>query len=144
MFNKNLAKEAHRMAKEIKGEYPEVNYKFQFGLNVKYLLSKVEEVENTMAELMGSPKQIAWAEKIRSEKMAAWEKEQKDMKDAPNQKYVVELAAAAERIFNIESASNWINLKDHSIISLARADMKKKLNRYCFDIGEEKAFTDRY
>ncbi len=144
MFNKKLASDAHKMAKEIKREYPEVDYKFQFGLDVKYLLSKIEEVENIMVELVGSEKQIAWAEKIRSEKMAAWEKEKEDMKDAKNQKYVAELTSATERIFSIESASNWIDLKDHSIISLARADMKKKLNRYCFDIGTEKAFADRY
>lgn len=67
MFNKNLIKEAHRLAKEIKAEHPEVNYNFQFGLNIKYLLSKVEGVEKVMVELVGSEKQIKWAEQIRIE-----------------------------------------------------------------------------
>lgn len=65
MFNKNLIKEAHRIAREIKREYPKVNYKFQFGLNVKYLLSKVEGVEKVMVELVGSEKQIKWGNDIK-------------------------------------------------------------------------------
>ena len=46
MFNKKLVKEAHRLAREIKIEYPEVDYRFQFGICMKYLLSEreVEEV----------------------------------------------------------------------------------------------------
>jgi hypothetical protein len=76
--------------------------------------------------------------------MEDWKKEQDDLKDAENKKYTAELTAAAERIFSVENASNWIDMRKHSIISLARADMKKKLMLYCFDIGTEKAFADRY
>ncbi len=51
MFNKNLAQDAHRIAREIKKQFPEIDYNFQFGINIKYLLSKVKEVEETMAEI---------------------------------------------------------------------------------------------
>lgn len=63
MTKKNLMKKAHEMTKEIKEEYPEVDYKFQLGLCLKAL--RDEEGVNDMVELKGSEKQIAWAEDIR-------------------------------------------------------------------------------
>ena len=62
---KNIMKEAHRMAKEIKREYPSVDYKFQLGLCISYLYeeSKKEVVE--VKELKGSAKQVKWANEIR-------------------------------------------------------------------------------
>lgn len=142
-FSGKLVRKAHKLTREIKKEYPEVNYSFQFGLEMKCLLSQKEE-ENKVVELKGSKKQVTWAEDIRKEKLEQWEKEKDYMKDAENQDYVAELTAAAERIFSIEYASNWIDARNHSIVSLARADMKKKLMMYCFDIGTEKAFVNRY
>ena len=61
---KNVMKEAHKMTKEIKIEYPEVNYKFQLGLCISYLSKNKGDVE--MVELKGSEKQVIWAEKIRN------------------------------------------------------------------------------
>lgn len=63
MSNKELFKEAHKMAKEIKKEYPKVNYMFQFSLCLSYLKERGEEI---MRELQGSEKQITWAEDIRN------------------------------------------------------------------------------
>ena len=34
---KNIMKEAHKLTKEIKKEFPEVDYKFQLGLCISYL-----------------------------------------------------------------------------------------------------------
>lgn len=59
-----IMKEAHKMAKEIKAEFKEVDYKFQLGLCISYLLKEEEK----MVELQGSEKQIKWANDIR-EKM---------------------------------------------------------------------------
>lgn len=53
MFDKELVKEAHRLAREIKTEYPEVNYSFQFGICIKYLLSN-KEVEKVLIKTMSS------------------------------------------------------------------------------------------
>jgi len=60
---KNVMKAAHKMAKEIKAEYPNVDYKFQLGLCISYL----SKGENEMVGLKGSEKQIKWAEEIRKE-----------------------------------------------------------------------------
>lgn len=56
-----IMKEAHRITKEIKIEFPDVDYKFQLGLCISYLLKE----EKTMVELQGSEKQIKWANNIR-------------------------------------------------------------------------------
>ena len=56
-------KEAHRLTKEIKNEFPEVDYKFQLGICMSYLLN--EKGENKMVELQGSEKQVKWALSIR-------------------------------------------------------------------------------
>ena len=37
---KNLLKEAHKLTREIKGEYPEVNYMAQLGICISYLSEK--------------------------------------------------------------------------------------------------------
>lgn len=63
---KDLMKKAHQMTREIKREYPEVDYKFQLGLCMSYLLSE-KKGGNRMVELKGTEKQIKWAEDIREE-----------------------------------------------------------------------------
>lgn len=62
MTKKELMIKAHKMVKEIKAEYPAVDYKFQLGLCLAYLY---KEGENEMVELKGTEKQVAWAESIR-------------------------------------------------------------------------------
>ena len=52
MIKTNLFKAAHKMAKDIKAEYSEVNYKFQFGLCLSYL-SKIEgEIKMKVSEMI--------------------------------------------------------------------------------------------
>lgn len=63
MTKKELMIKAHKMAKEIKTQYPTVDYKFQLGLCLSYLQN---EGEVKMVELKGSEKQIKWAEDIRA------------------------------------------------------------------------------
>ncbi|WP_195989982.1 hypothetical protein [Clostridium sp. D53t1_180928_C8] len=63
MTKKELMIKAHKMAKEIKNEYPTVDYKFQLGLCLAYLYENEGDVK--MVELKGSEKQIVWAEEIR-------------------------------------------------------------------------------
>ncbi len=60
---KNLFKEAHKLTKEIKAKYPNVDYKAQFGICLSYLQEMKGECK--MVELKGSEKQIKWAEDIR-------------------------------------------------------------------------------
>lgn len=51
-----IMREAHKMAKEIKNEYPEVDYKFQLGLCISYLLNERVEEKMELKELKGTEK----------------------------------------------------------------------------------------
>lgn len=65
MNMKNLMKKAHELTRKIKGEFPEVDYKFQLGLCLSFLSKEgAETIE--LKELEGSEKQVAWAEEIRN------------------------------------------------------------------------------
>lgn len=75
---KNLLKEAHKLTKEIKNKYPEVDYKAQLGICISYLNNK-EEVE--MVELKGTEKQIDWAEEIRKNIIEMFDKKIEKMND---------------------------------------------------------------
>ena len=64
----NIMKEAHKMTKEIRKEFPNVDYKFQLGLCLSFLYeNKKEGIKMEMAKLEGSEKQIKWAESLREE-----------------------------------------------------------------------------
>lgn len=41
---RNILKEAHKLTKEIKAEYPDVNYKAQLGICISYLASNANEI----------------------------------------------------------------------------------------------------
>jgi len=47
-FNGELVSKAHKETKKIKKEFPEINYSFQFGLEMKYLLSKIKRIEDVI------------------------------------------------------------------------------------------------
>lgn len=49
LFNSKMMKEAHKMAKELKEKYSDINYHYQLGLCIKYLLK--EEKLNKMIGL---------------------------------------------------------------------------------------------
>ena len=59
----NLMKKAHKLTKEIKKQYPEVDYKTQLGLCLSFLS---QEGGKEMVELKGTEKQVKWAEDIRN------------------------------------------------------------------------------
>ena len=61
----NILKRAHQLTKEIKIEYPEVDYKAQLGICLTFLYDN-KEVKG-MVELEGTEKQVKWAEEIRKE-----------------------------------------------------------------------------
>ena len=57
-MKRNLMKEAHKLTKEIKKQYPEVDYKTQLGLCLSFLSQEKEGKE--MVEIsIGTEKQIA-------------------------------------------------------------------------------------
>ncbi|MFL8710806.1 hypothetical protein Q3304_08570 [Clostridioides sp. GD02377] len=61
---KNLFKEAHKMTREIKRKYNDVEYKAQFSLCLSFLN---KEGGIKLKELRGSEKQVNWANDIRKE-----------------------------------------------------------------------------
>ena len=65
MLNKNLLKEAHKMTKEIKKEYKDVDYRAQLGICISYLCNNKEVEKMEKVKLEGTEKQVKWAEEIR-------------------------------------------------------------------------------
>ena len=49
---KNILKKAHEMTREIKREYPNVDYKTQLGICISYLYNEKEENEMTNLEML--------------------------------------------------------------------------------------------
>ena len=113
MTKKELMVKAHKMTKEIKREYPEVDYKFQLGLCLAYLQS---EGEVKMVELKGSEKQVKWANDIREVVLLAsrrnLELKQEFYNEKPNSKMRTRVLNEAkelnEKIENEESAKFFI------------------------------------
>ena len=99
---KNILKKAHEMTREIKREYPNVDYKTQLGICISYLYENEKKENVKMVELKGTEKQVKWAEDIRRkaiEKVMA----RKDYE------YKEEVA---KTIGNIESAEVLISTRD--------------------------------
>ena len=99
---KNIMKEAHRLTREIKAEFPEVDYQAQLGICISYLYENEKKENVKMVELKGTEKQVKWAEDIRRkaiEKVMA----RKDYE------YKEEVA---KTIGNIESAEVLISTRD--------------------------------
>lgn len=108
---KNIMKKAHEMTKEIKKEFPNVDYRFQLGLCLSFLYNK--GVEEEMVELKGSAKQVAWAEDIRNkfitdlnEIIKGWkEKYEETRKKSAN--YAYENAVVFKEIVLSKDSASW-------------------------------------
>lgn len=148
-----VMKEAHRLTKEIKKEFPNVDYKLQLGICMSYLLNG--EGENEMVELVGSEKQIAWAKEIKEtlltrlndyrekynkstnhekkimllEVKEIWYKEGVKTKPIEAQEILMnEINETIENIKKITIASLLINLKDSWAIHLIERNFENKHN----------------
>ena len=127
---KELMRKAHQLTKEIKAEFPEVNYSAQLGLCITYLMKE----GNEMKELKGSEKQVAWAEKIRTEQLNSLEFKAREFEErALVAKISVkplsiakQIRESMEEIKNEESAKWWI---DNRNISASTVDKITGLGR---------------
>nr|DAS19308.1 MAG TPA: hypothetical protein [Caudoviricetes sp.] len=70
-MKRNLMKEAHKMTKEIKEQYPEVDYQAQLGLCLSFL---AQEGEQEMKIEGKSEKQIRYALNCRESRIAQFER----------------------------------------------------------------------
>lgn len=118
---KNLFKKAHEMTRKMKERYPEVDYQTQFGLYVSYLFEEgKEEEEEEVKELKGTPKQIAWAEKIRKEQLESFnrfkEKWIEKRKAKGNQEELDYIEGLTRKIENLDQASDWIAIEQRRVV----------------------------
>lgn len=65
---KNIMKKAHKMTKEIKEQYPEVDYQAQLGLCLSFLAQEGEE------KMEGTEKQIAYATSLREKQITRFQR----------------------------------------------------------------------
>lgn len=115
---KKVFKKAHEMTRKFVEEYG-VDYQAQFGLCLSYLLEKERE-EEEVKELKGTPKQIAWAEKIREEQMESfnrfkerWIEKRKAEGNQEELDYIEELT---RKIENLDQASDWIAIEQRRVV----------------------------
>ncbi|EOU1110495.1 hypothetical protein ABVP48_001935 [Clostridium perfringens] len=148
-----VMKEAHRLTKEIKKEFPEVDYKAQLGICMSYLLNG--EGENEMVELVGSEKQIAWAKEIKETLLARlndyrekynnstnhekkvmllevkeiWHKEGVKTKPIEAQEVLMsEINETIENVKKITIAALLIDKRDYRAIELVEKNFRNKHN----------------
>ena len=103
-MKRNLMKEAHKMTKKIKEQYPEVDYKAQLGLCLSFLS---QEGGKEMVELKGTEKQVKYANDL----IERMKKE--------NDNYEKRLAGKTGRI--IEEARYCVEVATNYILSLEDA-----------------------
>ena len=103
-MKRNLMKEAHKMTKKIKEQYPEVDYKAQLGLCLSFLS---QEGGEEMVELKGTEKQVKYANDL----IERMKKE--------NDNYEKKLAGKTGRI--IEEARYCVEVATNYILSLEDA-----------------------
>lgn len=149
---KNLFKEAHKIAGEIKRKYNDVDYKVQFSLCLSFLIEKKGEAK--MKELKGSEKQIRWAEDIRKDiltlvdelekcKIKRIEIEEYKIKDMSIEELTERCKRKFERIReeirNIDSAKffidNFKNILQHNSLNQKAFHINQKLKDY--GLGDE-------
>ena len=89
MTKKELMVKAHKMAKEIKNEYPTVDYKFQLGLCLAYLYKEGE-------------KEMGIEEKLQGLGYKIWSKKDSEGNIIAKRIYINNLSELAEKInFNL-------------------------------------------
>ena len=137
-MKRNLMKEAHKLTKEIKKQYPEVDYKTQLGLCLSFLS---QEGGKEMVELKGTEKQVKWAEDIRNRIIKVNEIFEKAIEGVDMDKmtkstwlddnmYVI-AQASLKNILAQESAKffidNFKGLKDYMIENIMLYEHKKQV-----------------
>lgn len=95
MTKKELMIKAHKMTKEIKAEYPAIDYKFQLGLCLAYLHEEGE-------------KEMSIEEKLQDLGYKVWSKKDSEGKIIAKRIYINNLAELAEKInFELMNAKGY-------------------------------------
>ena len=96
-MKKNLMKEAHKMTREIKEKYPEVDYQAQLGLCLSFLAQEGEQEVKIEGK---SEKQIKYAEDCRERRIAQFERriERKSRKSSVDEKITYKVRKNGEKL----------------------------------------------
>ena len=126
----NLMKEAHKMTREIKKEFPNVDYKFQLGLCLSFLYEENKKGNDKMemAKLQGSEKQIKWAESLRDEFSKACDemKEELESGKVSYKRRAMTMSSATKKVEKFIEIANERELnKDNFIEVLQNIDTYK-------------------
>lgn len=159
MSNKELFVNAHKMTKEIKKEFPQVNYMFQFSLCLSYL----KERGAKMVELKGTEKQVTWANDIRENIVKMFD-EKIELMNGEEKSYAIKnelirnrqyfknkvkttQEARQEYVFIIEEVKEAILNKDQAkwYISFKNNDVEDFVSSYFYAVNEQCGmFLERY
>ena len=96
-MKRNLMKEAHKMTKEIKEQYPEVDYQAQLGLCLSFLAQEGEQEVKIEGK---SEKQIKYAEDCREKRMSQLQKriDRKIKKSIETEKMTYKVRKTGEKL----------------------------------------------
>lgn len=127
----NLMKEAHKMTREIKKEFPEVDYKAQLGICISFLCKENKKGNDKMemAKLEGSEKQIKWAESLRDEFIKACDemKEHLETGKVSYKRRAMTMSSATKKVEKFVEIANGRELnKDNFIEVLQNIDAYKE------------------
>ncbi|MHB7981125.1 hypothetical protein CF067_16480 [Clostridium sporogenes] len=147
---KNLFKEAHELTKEIKKEFPEVDYKVQFAICLSYLQKM--KGDNKVVELIGSEKQIKWAKDIKKELIKEVEEYKERFNDAENfrinylNRYKKEIfkRATSKKITMDEAIKILNSIIDEVKTNIENETSAKRLIEVKKSFAMADATTDRY
>jgi len=107
MTKSNLFRQAHKMTREDAKIYTNINYRVQFGLNLKSLYS------DEMVELKGSEKQVDWAKDIREKIITRLENQLKNTDEDLKLNYLnrTDIETTIKNIKKIDSAKTLIDMR---------------------------------
>lgn len=133
-MKRNLMQEAHKMTKEIKEQYPEVDYQAQLGLCLSFLTQEGEQ------EMEGkSAKQIRYAEDCREKRIAQFERkiERRSRRSSEDEKttYTVKKSNETLELTKVEALQIGINIlqnltKAWEIINACECDIEILIYHY--------------
>lgn len=96
----NILKRAHQLTKEIKREYPEVDYKAQLGICLTFLYNN-KEVKG-MVELEGTEKQVKYAERLR-EKLNQVISDMNELETVGDEFYKEERKVISKKVYEVKT-----------------------------------------
>ena len=154
-MKKNLMKKAHEMTKEIKEQYPEVDYQAQLGLCLSFLAQEKGGNKMEVKKLNGSEKQIKWAKNIIKEmesiikeakEYRLEESEKKWAKKSEKELFSEEKASWYIQNFCVVTSYNYdkhVRVSEFSDALTELAEQNKKYNQISNTVNKYSSYVSR-